>query len=319
MKKYPDITTERWRFPIINRSLAGIHVRRAYAEARARKDRAPLLQAIWFCVKDKVEAEKVLRAQPPYKPNPKKIIIDVTHFCNMGCRNCNRSCGDDQANVQEHMTVRQIKRFVRESVSQRRRWSKIMLEGGEPTLNPHILDIVDELVRYKREHSTKTRLWLCTNGYAKPTRRIMEKMPPEVYVFDSGKKSSNQEHHRNFNVAPIDLRPDKSSMFENGCVLPCMYGIGLNRYGYYPHAICGGIDRVFGLDVGRKSLPVVGDNLGDMYRHLCRYCGHFWDSINLDEPSVPVREDMKGAPPCTISWSRAYSSYNKRRPELRLY
>jgi hypothetical protein len=217
------------------------------------------------------------------------------------------------------MTVGQIKRFVRESVSQKRRWSHILIEGGEPTLNPQILDIVDELVRYKCQHSTKTLLELGTNGHAKPTRRIMEKMPPEVRVTDSGKESSDQEHHRNFNVAPIDLRPDKSSMFENGCVLPCIYGIGLNRYGYYPHAICGSIDRVFGLDVGRKSLPAVGDKLGDMYRHLCRYCGHFWDSANLDEPLASVREDMKGAPPCTTSWSRAYGSFNKRRPELRLY
>jgi hypothetical protein len=299
--------------------MAGIRVRRAYAEAKAGKYRAPLLQAIWTCAKDKVEAEKVLRAQPPYKPNTKKIIIDVTHFCNLKCRNCNRSCAEHQANVQEHMTVEQIKRFVEESVSQRRRWSHIMLEGGEPTLNPHILEIVDELVRYKRKHSPKTRLFLCTNGYAKPTRRIIEKMPPGVCVLDSAKESPNQEQHRDFNVAPIDLRPDKSSMFENGCVFPTIFGIGLNRYGYYPHAVCGGIDRVFGLDVGRKFLPDADDDLSDIYPHLCRYCGHFWDSTDLDEPAVPVREDRKDAPPCTISWSRAYSSYQTRRPELRLY
>lgn len=318
MRKNPNIATEVSRSPITDRSLR-THMRHAYRAARARNDCVPLLRAIWVGVKDKVNAKKVLQAQPPYIPNPKKIIIDVTHFCNMGCRNCNRSCGDDQANVQEHMTVGQIKRFVKESVSQRRRWSEILLEGGEPTLNPHILDIVDELVRYKREHSTKTRLALCTNGYAKLTRRIMKKMPAEVDIIDSGKQTSNQEHHRNFNVAPIDLRPDRSSMFGNGCVLPCIYGIGLTRYGYYPHPVCGSIDRVFGLDVGRKSLPVAGDKLADMYRHLCRYCGHFWDSNDLDEPTAPVSEDMNGAAPCTTSWSRAYSSYNKRRPQLRLY
>lgn len=319
MKKYPDITMEVSPSPTINRILAGIHLRRAYVEARTRKYRAPLLQAIWTCAQDKVDAERVLRAQPPYKPNPNKIIIDVTHLCNMWCRNCNRSCGHDQANAQEHMTVEQIKRFVEESISQGRRWSQIMLEGGEPTLNPHILEIADELVRYKREHSPKTRLYLCTNGYAERTRRILEKLPPEVYVLNSEKQSADQDHHRDFNKAPVDLRPDIEPLFGNGCVLPRIFGLGLNRYGYYPHAICGSIDRVFGLDVGRKSLPAAEDDLGDMYDDLCRYCGHFWDSTDLEEPSAPVSDDLKGAPPCTKSWSRAYSAYYKKRPEMRLY
>lgn len=317
MRKYPDITTDVSRSPVINRILAGIHARRLYVEARARKYRAPLLQTIWACAKDKVDAEKVLRARPPYKPNPNKIIIDVTHLCNLWCRNCNRSCGHDQANVQEHMTVAQIERFVEESVAQGRRWSQIMLEGGEPTLNPDILEICGALVRYKREHSPKTRLFLCTNGYAERTRRILEKLPPEVYVLNSEKQSGDQDHHRDFNVAPIDLRPDISDTFRNGCVLPSIFGLGLNRFGYYPHAICGSIDRVFGMDVGRKSLPAADDDLSDMYDSLCRYCGHFWDSTDLEEPSVPA--DAKGAPPCTKSWSRAYASYNRKRPELRLY
>ena len=169
--------------------------------------------------------------------------------------------------------------------------------------------------------STRPRpvLRLCTNGYAKHSHKIMQSVPPEVDIVDSGKEDAEQDHHRNFNVAPIDLRPDESAMFGNGCVLPSIYGMGLNRYGYYPHPICGSVDRVFGLDVGRKSLPKVGDNLGDMYRHLCRYCGHFWDSTELEEPSVPPREDKKDAPPCTDSWRRAYSTFSKRKPQLRLY
>jgi hypothetical protein len=317
MKKNPDTAAVLSRSPVGGN--LGIHVRRAYRAARAEKNRAPLLRAILSGTKSKAQADKVLRAQPPFKPDPTKIIIDVTHFCNMHCENCNRSCGGDQANAQEHMTVDQIKRFVRESISQKRRWSEIMLEGGEPTLNPHILEIVDELVRYKRQHSPKTRLALCTNGYCKPTRRIMEKMPPEVDVVDSGKETEVQDHHRNFNVAPIDLRPDDCAAFSNGCVLPCIYGIGLNRYGYYPHPVCGAIDRVFGHDVGRKSLPEVDDTLVDMYQHLCRYCGHFWDSTSLEEPAVSASDEVKDGPPRTASWRRAYGTYDKSAPKLRLY
>ena len=318
MKRNPDIARPVSRSPIVEGSLM-THMRRAYGAARAQKGRFPIMQGIVGGIRDKIDAERVLTARPPFKPNPNKIIIDVTFFCNMGCQNCNRSCGDDQANVQEHMSLGQIKRFVSESVAQGRRWSEILLEGGEPTLNPQILEIADELARYKREHSPHTRIVLCTNGHAAPTRRIMAMMPPEIDVHDSGKEDSDQDHHRNFNVAPIDLSPEQADKFADGCVLPSIYGMGLNRYGYYPHGICGAVDRVFGLDVGRKTLPPEGDTLSDMYRSLCRYCGHFWDCTNIEEPEAPARTDGKDAPPCTESWTRAYSTYAKRKPELRLY
>ena len=318
LKKNPYVETVLSRSPILDASLRG-HISRAYRHMNGGKQLRRLPRAVLAGLVSKIDAERVLRAQPPFKPNPKRIIIDVTHFCNLGCRNCNRSCGDDQANVQDHMSLGQIKRFIRESIAQKRRWSHIWLEGGEPTLNPQILDIVDELVRYKREHSPNTQIALCTNGYAKPTRKTIEQMPPEVEIVDSGKETPEQEQHRDFNVAPIDLRPDDRRLFESGCVLPSIYGIGLNSYGYYPHPICGSIDRVFGLDVGRKSLPDANDTLSDMYRHLCRYCGHFWDCTSLEEPAVAAAEDRADAPPRTASWRRAYSTFNKRPPQLTRY
>jgi hypothetical protein len=176
---------------------------------------------------------------------------------------------------------------------------------------------------------------MATNGYAKGAHEIVAKLPPEVHVNDSGKETVEQVHHCEFNQAPVDFVPEDSSVFANGCLLPCIFGIGLNRYGYYPHPVCGGIDRVFGLDIGRKSLPAPDDAMTEVYSDLCRHCGHFWDSNPVERPEAverpePVERPEADARACpgecpgsgaqiSPSWRRAYDAYAERKPELTRY
>jgi hypothetical protein len=95
------------------------------------------------------------------------------------------------------------------------------------------------------------------------------------------------------------------------------YGIGLTRHGYYPHPICGGIDRVLGFDIGLKSLPPPDYSWREHYRTLCRYCGHY----NRYTPAGPVHyarhksEQGRMSP----SWQKAYADYRKKKPVLSCY
>ena len=264
-------------------------------------------------IRRKVEAEKIYRAQPPYHRNLRRIIIDVTHYCNLNCVSCNRSCGLDQANVKENMSIEQIEKFVEESIDQKHYWETIVLEGGEPTIHPKILKIIDLIVEYKRNHSPSTAVVLATNGYARGADKIIAKLPADVIVNNSAKETVEQHHHCNFNLAPIDVMPNASETCRNGCILPSIYGLGLNRYGYYPHPVCGGIDRIMGLDIGLKSLPEDESAMADMYGQLCQYCGHFFDS---NDCSINDNIDKDAMSP---SWKKAYASYWESKPQLTLY
>jgi hypothetical protein len=240
-----------------------------------------------------------------YRINHHRIILDLTFACNLKCYHCNRSC--TQAPSDDSMSVDQVRKFVRESTEAQRRWSHIQLEGGEPTLHPELAAILSLLVQYKQNHSPQTQLILCTNG-AGWNDAVSRRIPREVVVWNSRKQGRFHEQFVMFNRAPADEPRYGKADFTRACHIPSFWGIGLNRYGYYPCSVSGGIDRVFGFDIGRKSLPNEQDAMAEECRASCRWCGHF---ILFNRVRGP--EDM------SASWRRAYSSYAESKPALTLY
>jgi hypothetical protein len=79
-------------------------------------------------------------------------------------------------------------------------------------------------------------------------------------------------------------------------------------YGYYQCTVAAAIDRIFGLNIGRKSLPTRKDNMIDLYRAFCGYCGHFL------RYGSPIGMKLR-----TASWERAIDNYFKSKPSLTLY
>lgn len=276
----------------------------------------------------------------PFKPHPNRIIMDITTACDISCEDCNRSCGAQQAPAQEHMTVEQIRKFISESISCSRLWSGsagpaepeqngirirggdphyegLRIEGGEPTQNPALLEILRVLLEYKTRSASQTNFVLCSNGHSGQTRKRLEAIPPGIIVCNSGKQARSNDHHCAFNAAPIDSIAFKGHDFSNGCWLPMYYGIGLTEHGYYPHPICGGIDRVFGFDMGLKTLPPPDYSWQEHYRTLCRYCGHYnrYAPAGLVRYAPKAREQGWMSP----SWQRAYAEYRNKKPVLSRY
>jgi hypothetical protein len=118
-------------------------------------------------------------------------------------------------------------------------------------------------------------------------------------------------------MAPVDDPKFARHDFSGGCWLPAYYGIGLTRHGYYPHPICGSIDRVFGFDLGLKKLPPPNFFWKKHFRKLCALCGHY----DRYSPAGPRQTtgliDDRGR--MSTSWQRAYNKYREKKPVLSLY
>ena len=242
---------------------------------------------------------------PRHRRSRTRIELDITWACNLRCFNCNRSC--EQAPTGEGMTVEQVARFVDESLAAGQRWQRIRVLGGEPTLHPRFFDILGELLRY-RDAVPDVVIEVATHGHGERTRAVLAKLPAGVAVEDTRKEGPEQPFQA-FNVAPVDVPAYAGADFANGCPVTEVCGVGLGPYGYYPCAVAAGIDRVFGLDLGRKRLPADDDDLHDQLRALCRLCGHFRREV---EPAAagPVQSE---------TWRAAYARWRRSPPTLERY
>ncbi len=234
-----------------------------------------------------------------------KIEIDVTYVCNLTCYQCNRSV--HQAPSTNQMKIEQIEKFVEESIENNRKWEEIRLLGGEPTLHPKILEIIDILLRYKHEHLPTVVIFITTNGYGKKVNSVIETIPAEVNIENTSKESSELIKHYAFNIAPIDSPKFKDVDYAHGCPIISNQGIGLTSAGYYPCSVAGSIDRVMGQNIGRKAMPKDDDLMRDQLKEFCQYCGRF----NNDDSEI---KDI-----VSPTWKKAYAKYKKEKPQLDSY
>ena len=244
---------------------------------------------------------------PQYRRSRDWIEIDITYACNLSCYNCNRSVR--QAPSGEHVTLEQIERFIRESVEKGLRWRRIRLIGGEPTVHPQLLDFVRVLLEYKRLHSPKMLLAIHTNGYGDKVESVLARLPGEVKIVNTSKTGIENPFYP-FNLAPRDSISHHFVDYSMGCRVPEQCGTGLTPFGYYPCAIAGGIDRVLGLDIGRKRLPHKKDRMAEELRELCQWCGNFRRGGFNKWSDTVDREVM------SRSWKEVYKRYRQRRPKL---
>ena len=267
---------------------------------------------------------RTLRSGPPFVSGLDRVIIDLAHCCDLECPGCNRSCGLGQAPAAEFIGLDQVERFVDESAAAGRRWRRIMLEGGEPTLHPRLSEILEVLRRYRERYSPASVIELCTNGCGARARRLTAQPPPGVRVKNSAKSPGWKNRHIAFNVAPIDLAGFAEADFSQGCYIHSIFGLGLTRHGYYPHPICAGIDRVFGFDIGLKSLDAVSrENFHGQMSRLCPYCGHFREFRGPGKrPALQaLKRSADDSPPerMSRSWLEAYRRYRLAPPRLAAY
>lgn len=263
----------------------------------------------------------------PFSFNFSKIEIELTTACNLKCNNCDRSSG--QAPSTEAMSLEQIDKFLKDSIRHGKKWRKIILQGGEPLIHPNIHEIFEMFVRYKKDHSPGTYVRITTNGHGTRVQKVLENIPPEINVMNTGKiPISNDGHvkitgrpegafdtYHSATVDAVDATTGAGIDYRKGCSILRTGGLGLTRYGYYPCGAGASVDRVFGFNVGAKSLAEISDEgFRQSLDKLCRHCGHF---------KTKGRYELKTAAPLTSadqvtseSWRVALGQFKENRQRL---
>ncbi len=237
----------------------------------------------------------------PFARSRRRVEIDITYRCNLRCLNCNRSA--TQAPAAIDMPAAQVEAFIDGSVAAGIRWERIRLLGGEPTLHPELSSILNLLEAYQYRHNPSLRIVICTNGRGPQVRQVLSALPPNIAVKNTF-KTDRQRLFRPFNLAPLDLRRHRFADFSCGCRIIEDCGLGLTPQGYYPCAIAGGIDRIFGFGLGRRSLPAVDDEMTDLLERFCPLCGHFGFGRPTRRPRI------------SRTWKEGYDRYRRRQAGL---
>lgn len=245
---------------------------------------------------------------PQYRRSRDLIEIDITYACNLRCHNCNRSVG--HAPEARHMPVETVERFVDESIAVAKRWRRIRVLGGEPTLHPQFDAVVAALLQYRR-WSSACVVEIVTNGYGVHAERALARLPEEVWVENSRKVGPVQPHFGPFNLAPCDDPAFRMADYSNGCAVQRDCGMGLTPLGYYPCAVAGGIDRILNKGFGVFSLPADDDEMLEAAAGLCRLCGRFRDGHFVPRA---LREPLSGDR-VSPSWARLYREWRSARVE----
>lgn len=126
------------------------------------------LKALWRWFRVQKPVTKLMGCQ--YLVANDLIEIDITYQCNLKCNNCNRSSA--QAPDKTHIGLDDISQFVKDSLSHGRRWRKIRVLGGEPTLHPQLSEILAELYRLKQVQPDLS-IQLVTNGYGRRVNKVI--------------------------------------------------------------------------------------------------------------------------------------------------
>ena len=154
------------------------------------------------------------------------------------------------------MDIGQVQDFVDESIEKNKKWDRILLMGGEPTLHSDILSIFGILSEYN-EYNPGCKIILISNHYGSLVNQILSQVPKWMGIAGVHKSHDfNPENYSNITKAPIDAGYTKHSDYSGTCRWQGRCGTALSAYGYYICAMASAIDRIAGFDLGLGRLRI---------------------------------------------------------------
>jgi len=226
-----------------------------------------------------------------YPINMHRLEIDITYRCQLRCSNCSRGC--TQFPVDSDIHISQIIEFLDSSFQQKRFWNKVRILGGEPTLHPNFIEIIEIMYRWFEKNSPQTDVKVVSNGAGKIVREKYYQIPELWRTESSFKDGSDPDYFDPVNIAPKDLSSFQNEDFTKACWVAMECGMALTPNGYFPCSVAGAIDRMFKINGGRLTLPKDTEDMQKELSKYCSLCGHFLSDNFLPRDK---REKLIGNP-----------------------
>lgn len=208
-----------------------------------------------------------------YPINMHRLEVDLTYRCQLRCSNCSRGC--TQLPSDADISIEQIVRFLDSSLQQGRRWDKVSILGGEPTLHPDFNEIINIMHEWFEKNSPHSDIKVVSNGAGKFVRERYYQIPQDWQTENSFKDGTDPDYFDPVNIAPIDLPEFEGEDFSKACWVAMECGMALTPNGYFPCPVAGAIDRMFSMNCGKSELPKDTDNLQFELSKYCALCGHY--------------------------------------------
>lgn len=206
----------------------------------------------------------------------KSLELAVQFLCNWRCISCDALSQFPTISFirKGTMTVAQIQHFIDEMYKHNAYIGRVRIIGGEPTLFPHLEQVVGMMYESLVLHGFVGQLEMVTNG-SNPDKCRAVRQWVKVRVSDEGDK---QKHHvSNFVHTPLSLGYAGSV-----CSSPFHCGFQLCGYGYFPCSSGSGIARLrddmmrwqrLTLPTCEKPCNAVRETWPDLV-DLCGHCYH---------------------------------------------
>lgn len=226
------------------------------------------------------------------KINVHIIELNLTNFCNLQCKNC---CSVVTAAPSKgYMPLSVVDKFVTESRQLNWRWDRLKLFGGEPSLHPQLLEVVEKL------HTLNAPITMLTNGVGNKVKRALASLPDYVEI----KVDTKNYLFETTYDAPRDHERYKNALYSTGCFRLYECGIALNCEGRY--FACGPSihsTRVFQKPWGFDSLAdMTEENMRTQLTECCSHCGLF------KQPRI-----VSGKEVISPTWEKALQKFPRHR------
>jgi hypothetical protein len=211
-----------------------------------------------------------------------RVELNITYDCNLKCKGCNRIC--DKTRLYPDMSVEQVKEFTDKLRSEDRYTSRVKVVGGEPTVHPQFLEII-EVLSVACVEGRIGKVAVNTNGVT-ARQYVGMTLPPGIsWKFSPPKK----KRHRPFLWSPKDL-----CLLSHGpCKMTRVCGYSLDSKGWLPCSAAPAIVKMFDLEYLYKPFdgPLPEKPWG--MEELCQDCIHGIDNFgNSGLSDMPAMWEM---------------------------
>lgn len=223
------------------------------------------------------------------------IELNLTLACNQRCPNCNRHC-DKYPERTEHMSLKQIERFIDQIEESPVKIKRLKLVGGEPLRHPQFAKIYDRLYDAVDDDLIQ-KVKIDSNGTVP-----YPDVPEHPQIHRSGKRPSRKRH------LPTLWSPrDMGHTTSGPCAMPRICGPSLDAYGYSPCSMAVMMFRVFRLEqLYRDYFP---RELWAM-DEICPDCIFSMPTDWCEAHVYPLAETPEEALKPTPTWEKALAEFD---------